>query len=48
MEYISFQGHKNTFIIAHKEAFIDENIQSLCIVMEYADKGDLYQKNMSI
>ena len=35
---------KSTFVIAYKEAFIDENDQSLCIVMEYADKGDLYQK----
>ena len=35
---------KSTFVIAYKEAFIDENEQSLCIVMEYADKGDLYQK----
>jgi len=35
---------KSTFVIAYKEAFIDESDQSLCIVMEYADKGDLYQK----
>ena len=35
---------KSTFVIAYKEAFIDESAQSLCIVMEYADKGDLYQK----
>ena len=35
---------KSTFVIAYKEAFIDETDQSLCIVMEYADKGDLYQK----
>jgi len=35
---------KTTFVIAYKEAFIDETDQSLCIVMEYADKGDLYQK----
>ena len=35
---------KSTFVIAYKEAFIDENDKSLCIVMEYADKGDLYQK----
>ena len=35
---------KSTFVIAYKEAFIDEKDQSLCIVMEYADKGDLYQK----
>ena len=35
---------RSTFVIAYKEAFIDENDQSLCIIMEYADKGDLYQK----
>ena len=35
---------KSTFVIAYKEAFIDESDQSLCIIMEYADKGDLYQK----
>ena len=35
---------KSTFVISYKEAFIDEDDKSLCIVMEYADKGDLYQK----
>ena len=35
---------KSTFVISYKEAFIDETEPSLCIVMEYADKGDLYQK----
>ena len=35
---------KNTFVISYKEAFIEENEECLCIVMEYADKGDLYQK----
>ena len=35
---------RSTFVISYKEAFIDENDKSLCIVMEYADKGDLYQK----
>ena len=35
---------KSKFVISYKEAFIDENDKSLCIVMEYADKGDLYQK----
>ena len=35
---------KNNNIISYKEAFIDEESQSLCIVMEYADDGDLYQK----
>ena len=35
---------KSAFVICYKESFIDEKDQSLCIVMEYADKGDLYQK----
>ena len=34
--------HKN--LIAYKEAFFDENEQKLCIVMEYADSGDLESK----
>ena len=29
------------YIIGYKEAFFDENTNSLCIVMEYADGGDL-------
>ena len=32
------------YIIGYKESFIDETDQTLCIVMEYADDGDLYQK----
>ena len=35
---------KSPFVISYKEAFIEEESESLCIVMEYADKGDLYQK----
>ena len=35
---------KSTFVVSYKEAFIDEIESSLCIVMEYADKGDLFQK----
>ena len=34
----------NTNVIAYKEAFIDEASSSLCIVMEYADNGDVFQK----
>ena len=34
-------NHPN--IISYKEAFFDES-GSLCLVMEYADSGDLYQK----
>jgi len=35
---------KSNFVISYKEAFFDENENCLGIVMEYADKGDLYQK----
>lgn len=31
-------------VIQYKEAFLDESSQSLCIVMEYADDSDLFQK----
>lgn len=29
-------------IIAYKEAFFEDSSTSLCIVMEFADSGDLY------
>jgi NIMA (never in mitosis gene a)-related kinase len=35
---------KSNFVISYKEAFIDEDDTNLCLIMEYADKGDLYQK----
>ena len=35
---------KSGFVVPYKEAFFDETENSLGIVMEYADKGDLYQK----
>jgi NIMA (never in mitosis gene a)-related kinase len=35
---------KSPFVISYKEAFIEEESETLCIVMEYADKGDLYQR----
>ena len=35
---------KSNFVISYKEAFIDEEDSSLCLIMEYADKGDLHQK----
>jgi len=35
---------KSKFVASYKEAFFDENEQCLGIVMEYAEKGDLYQK----
>lgn len=31
-------------IVSYKNAFIDEVSSSLCIIMEYAEEGDLYQK----
>jgi NIMA (never in mitosis gene a)-related kinase len=31
-------------IIAYKEAFFEESSQTLCIVMEFADGGDLQSK----
>ena len=35
---------KSPFVISYKEAFISPEDSCLCLVMEYADKGDLYQK----
>lgn len=35
---------KSSYIVSYKEAFYDDTEQCLGIVMEYADKGDLYQK----
>ena len=35
-------NHPN--IISYKEAFFDDDSESLCIIMEYADGGDLYQR----
>ena len=32
----------HTNIISYKEAFIDSQSESLCIIMECVDKGDLY------
>ena len=34
---------KDKNVISYKEAFFDEKDSSLGIVMEYADKGDLFQ-----
>ena len=31
-------------MIGYKEAFFDESSSSLCIVMEFADGGDVYNK----
>lgn len=35
---------KSNFVISYKEAFFDEKESTLGIIMEFADKGDLYQK----
>ena len=35
---------KSPFVISYKEAFIEKETETLCIVMQYADKGDLFQK----
>ena len=34
----------NAKIVAYKEAFFEDVSSSLCLVMEFADDGDLYQK----
>ena len=34
-------NHPN--IVSYKEAFFEDTTSSLCIVMDYADKGDLYE-----
>ena len=38
---------KSPFVISYKEAFISPEDSCLCLVMEYADRGDLYQKIVS-
>ena len=35
---------QSPYVIGYRESFIDENDETLCIIMEYADDGDLYQK----
>lgn len=34
----------HTNVISYKQAFFDDESESLCIVMEYADGGDLFQR----
>ena len=43
-EVRSLASIKSSFVISYKEAFIEESDKSLCLIMEYADKGDVYQK----
>jgi NIMA (never in mitosis gene a)-related kinase len=38
---------KNPNVISYKQAFFDENENLLCLVMEYADGGDLLQRIQS-
>ena len=35
---------KSNFVVSYKEAFFYEKENALCLVMEFADNGDLYQK----
>ena len=35
---------KSNFVVSYKEAFFDEKDNTLGIVMEFADRGDLYQQ----
>ena len=39
---------KSPFVVGYKEAFISEPDKNLCLVMEFADRGDLYQKITSM
>lgn len=38
--------HEN--VVAYKEAFFDEGSESLCIVMEFCDGGDLYKNIIAL
>ena len=31
-------------VVQYKESFVDMNSQTLCLVMEYAEKGDVLHK----
>lgn len=35
---------ENSYVIGYKEAFFDDLSSSLCIVMDFADAGDLYNR----
>ena len=35
---------KHPNVIAYKEAFFDPKSHALCLILEYADDGDLFQK----
>jgi NIMA (never in mitosis gene a)-related kinase len=38
---------RSDYIVCYKEAFFDDVTGFLCLIMEYADGGDLYQKIVS-
>ena len=42
IRYLASIQHPN--VIGYKAAFIDEASNTLCLVMEYAKNGDLFQK----
>ena len=42
MRILASLEHPN--VIAYKEAFFEESSQTLCIIMEFADGGDLQSK----
>lgn len=44
MKCVFWLAFKINNIISYKEAFIDNDSQALCIVMEYADDGDVFAK----
>lgn len=35
---------RSPHVICYKEVFLTENSHQLCIIMEYTNNGDLYQK----
>ena len=44
IKVLNFCYYSHPNIIAYKEAFFDESLNTLNIVMEYADEGDLEEK----
>jgi NIMA (never in mitosis gene a)-related kinase len=42
MILINLISHPN--VVAYKESFIDESSSTLCVVIEYADGGDIMSK----
>ena len=38
-------SYNNEYIIGFKEAFFDETSHTLCVVMDFADGGDLLKMN---